>query len=526
MALVENDSTGIVPAAPEVPTQAPLPVPAQVPMAMDPADAMRTVPIYGVPESMKPKDMAAVLADPNSSLEEREAAIQQAESLSAQKEQSIIEDKAKKLDSYRQWEADVAKAREINKKAVSLGGVEGALPDPTKYGLQTSDISQFSNETIRSKAEAASQQRKAQDAFNQAKAQEEQVQNAVLGKAAGVASQKQKAIEMDQKIFDDLSKDQDELSAIDPNRFWNSKSTGSKILGAIAVGLGAFGAAMTKSGSNDALKMIMQAIDDDINAQKVSNEQKLAKRLNGMKRAELEINRFNSLSDNDFKKQNLALLQQQLQAQQQAVSDQLLQSKKIASLIASPNGMPRQDAEQLLLGKPELRDTTVTLPSGNMAFANSKGAAEDLRKYVAESEAAQRIMADMKDRYKAIGAARAKFNPEDIRYIKQQVQTLIGKLRLPLTGPGVLTDTEVERLEKTIGDPTSWVEFPDQGIKNVASLENLLKTTDSVAYKQAGLGSQLNNADKYRINAYKRGEPFNKIESVIDMHKKKGTPGW
>lgn len=526
MALVENDSTGIVPAAPEVAAPVVPPVPSQATVVMDPADAMQTVPMYAVPESMQPKDMAAVLADPNSSIEDREAAIQQAESLSLQKEQSIIEDKAKKLDAYRKWEADTARAREVNEKAKALGGVDGALPDPTKYGLQTSDVAQFSNETVRSKAEAVSQQRKAQEAFDQAKAQEEQAQATISGKAAGLASQRQKTIEMDQKIFDDLAKDQDDLSAIDPNRFWNNQSTASKIIGSIAIGLGSLGSALTKSGSNDALKLIMQAIQDDIGSQKINNEQKLAKKLNAMKRADLEISKFSALSDSDYKKQNLSMLQQQLQQQQQAVSDQLMQSKKIAGLIASPDGMPRQDAEQLLLAKPELRDTTVTLPNGNMAFANSKGAAEDLRKYVGESEAATTIMGDMVDRYKTLGAGKAKMSPEDRRYFQQQTGVLVGKLRLALQGPGVLTDTDIKMLKETIGDPTNFLEFPDQGIKSVAALQNLIKTVNSVAYKQAGLGTQLTNSDKYRINAYKRGENFHKIESVIDMHKKKGTPGW
>lgn len=62
--------------------------------------------------------------------------------------------------------------------------------------------------------------------------------------------------------------EQDALAGkIDPKHFWSSKSTPQRILAAIALGLGAAGAALTH-GQNHALELIQSAIKDDIDAQR------------------------------------------------------------------------------------------------------------------------------------------------------------------------------------------------------------------------------------------------------------------
>ena len=60
---------------------------------------------------------------------------------------------------------------------------------------------------------------------------------------------------------------------INPNQFYENKGTGGKIMAALAIGLGAYGAAQT-GGPNMAAKIISDAIDRDIDAQK-SNLQNL-----------------------------------------------------------------------------------------------------------------------------------------------------------------------------------------------------------------------------------------------------------
>ncbi len=55
---------------------------------------------------------------------------------------------------------------------------------------------------------------------------------------------------------------------IDPDRYWNNKSTGGKILAGIGLVLSGMGGGMTGSNRNLALEQMNKAIDDDMNAQR------------------------------------------------------------------------------------------------------------------------------------------------------------------------------------------------------------------------------------------------------------------
>lgn len=61
----------------------------------------------------------------------------------------------------------------------------------------------------------------------------------------------------------------EQAKGVDPNHYWQSQSTGSKILSAIAIGLGTFGSGLAHA-PNTALNIINGAIADDIDAQKVN----------------------------------------------------------------------------------------------------------------------------------------------------------------------------------------------------------------------------------------------------------------
>jgi hypothetical protein len=73
--------------------------------------------------------------------------------------------------------------------------------------------------------------------------------------------------EMQDRIADfDTSTKALSQSAMDPDRFWSSRSTGQKVAGLISVALGGF-LQGTRGGSNPGLDMLNQAIDRDMKAQ-------------------------------------------------------------------------------------------------------------------------------------------------------------------------------------------------------------------------------------------------------------------
>jgi len=55
---------------------------------------------------------------------------------------------------------------------------------------------------------------------------------------------------------------------IDPDRWWNNKSTGGKILAGIGMVLGGMGGGLQGTGRNPAMEVMNKAIDDDMNAQR------------------------------------------------------------------------------------------------------------------------------------------------------------------------------------------------------------------------------------------------------------------
>lgn len=106
--------------------------------------------------------------------------------------------------------------------------------------------------------------------------------------------QKQKVEKLAQrqkKLEEQIAAEDMEMKKIDPNRFWNSKTTGQKIMAGIGMVLAGMGAGAA-GGRNTALDIIQGQIDDDIRAQKLNNEQILAKKKHALNMVELELKKL------------------------------------------------------------------------------------------------------------------------------------------------------------------------------------------------------------------------------------------
>jgi hypothetical protein len=119
---------------------------------------------------------------------------------------------------------------------------------------QAADLAanQLANAFQRQAADEASRAGRAQKAMDEAKEE---------------ADSAKKQYEADQKDFKSAA-------VINPNRFWEDKSTGQRVGLAISVMLGALGQGLMRSQSNPVIGMIDKAIDKDIDAQKAAYENK------------------------------------------------------------------------------------------------------------------------------------------------------------------------------------------------------------------------------------------------------------
>lgn len=87
-----------------------------------------------------------------------------------------------------------------------------------------------------------------------------------------IVEEKRKEREQEQfNILQQRMEDVNKTAAVDPNRYWANKSTGDKIMAGIGIFLGGLG----RQGGNDALQIVQNAINRDIDAQKTQAQQKM-----------------------------------------------------------------------------------------------------------------------------------------------------------------------------------------------------------------------------------------------------------
>jgi len=469
-------------------------------------------------------------------IELKEQALREA----SQRESTMEAEKnANKLASYNEWAQAVQKANNVNKSISELGiGKKVEVPTPDKFGLTTADVVeaqqssqdpgvQAENEK-RQKQAALEAQQAAQEQARQAeqqaqmlgaqKAQEEQNRiDGFMAKQNKISQEMQSAY---RRQMDAIDTEQNALSEIDPDRFWNSKSTFQKILGAISIGMGAVGGALTKTGGNAALDIINKAIDNDINAQKVNNEQKISLKQNAIKRAALEIDRLAQLSKDQERQQQMLAVSDQLKAQQAQIAEERANKMALSQRLYS-TGITPEEADQFLDHKQTQRK--IALPGGNFTLAGSEAAAKLYNTANKELENAKTITNSVIEQLGTYGKLDAA-NPwsDKKSTLDGSLETLVGALRIPITGPGVLTDNEYKRIMgKVLGDPASFFTVGSVAKAKMTGLQNTLKMIERANLESATGKKWLNNEDKLRIRLIQQGTEVDKIESMVNEAKKR-----
>lgn len=180
----------------------------------------------------------------------------------------------------------------------------------------------------------------------------------------------------------ELQNQMDNLPKVDPSHWWNTKSTGQKLLAALGVALGAFGAAMphTTNHVNYAYDIMRSAITDDIQSQKDNlttewnkitqgqsvNKNDLARAMwekeQVSKQKEFSLNKLNAWvgqikSDSDSQSAivNAGMLQNKIQRELQSVKLSAIDDRyKLAmqqSSAANAGGLSAVKAYQELVSK-------------------------------------------------------------------------------------------------------------------------------------------------------------------------------
>lgn len=311
-------------------------------------------------------------------------------------------------------------------------------------------------------------------------------EKARLEAAQRVELQRQKNEQRQADLVDkQITKEEDEIAGIDPNRFWKNASTPKKILAGISLALGAIGAAFTPGGENKGATAITNLINQDIEAQKLDINQEMLKKQHALRLTSLRLDEISSQINNKQRLVQIQNLKSQINERENKVKAQRVRSKLLQQgAITDPNLLTKDERERSLI-----------TPGGELKLALSKDAANKTRAFQNEVmpaiAGAKRIL--------KISKEGSRFSLEDRAKIATDLKALVGNLRIPFTGPGILTETEYNRLLATIGDPSKLFALPELERVKMQTVINKLQGDLKIRFKNAGIDLPESKFEK-RIN--------------------------
>ena len=288
----------------------------------------------------------------------------------------------------------------------------------------------------------------------------------------------------------------DELSAtkISPDNYWAEKSTGQKIGIGIAMILGAYGAANT--GQNSAVEVINKAIDRDLDTQKANYTAKkgVAAELDSAyakfygvykeEKAATAAAKAALIDQASLKIQGNAARYKGALGQLQSLKEAELAKVAQAKAWGEDPKYAGMDEKTRSSYFPE--SSVAGLPRGKASFG-SAAAHDKFRETLGKMAGTITSLDQLKDMVSLNTGE--KFTPEQKKRAEATVQPLVGALREPFTGPGILSIPEREMLEGLIANPTNVFSFDKVSLAALETIKNKLISDANLQGELFGLRS-------------------------------------
>lgn len=279
---------------------------------------------------------------------------------------------------------------------------------------------------------------------------------------------------------------------LDPKRYWKNSNTFSKILAGIGIALGAAGQALTGK-DNGALKIIMDAVDDDIRMQQVEIQNKRAVlgdttnrilalyQKTGNLRQATELTRAMDFSvvNSLFQKYSLQIQNAEAKAKAQTAGNEFLLKRQelikdlaVQQIKSAPQigkGRYSTGAQGLAgLSKEDIA-RSFSLPDGTTLFGNDQKRVGDFIQdiYIPDAKAYETINELL--RLNSLGT---KVSLADRARAQTLAASLRGSIRPEIAGPGNSNETENKWLIQVAADPSQISSIPSQ----VKARFNILKS--------------------------------------------------
>lgn len=326
-----------------------------------------------------------------------------------------------------------------------------------------------------------------------------------------VMEEQQKLEEQKQKATQDLEDTQAAWKDLDPNRFWKDSSVGEKVGLFVSMFIGGLGSGLTGK-PNAAVQVINQYIDRDIQNQKLNRDQALAKKDYGLKLIQQQIDTFKAKTDNQMKLLQMDQLKAEIGKIRMETANKYLENSVQQQQMQAVSAMKASGKINPDLLDAKDRERAVPLPNGEYALAINPTQAREYSKYAAEAMPAIRRAKELKELIKYGNPA----SNTDRQRAKSLETALIGALRLPFTGPGVLTESEKDSLREAIG--TMGIFQLDDGQKEKIN-QVIYDLNSSLASRAqlAGFQFPLTTRDKYiQDQRAKTGRSAGAIDKELD----------
>jgi len=278
-------------------------------------------------------------------------------------------------------------------------------------------------------------------------------------------------------------------------------TTGQKLSAAFAIMLGGLSQGMTGASINPA----MAVLDKQFGA----NEAK--------KQRAVELFKEKVDAEKNNIKDQMQLMKMQKLSNDLEIQSRQLQAKRQFDKIVQQGGFVPDSLLTTIGADKDSRDRIVRGPDGKAYIADNKQAATDLRKAKDEAEPAIQGIDDLIE----LSQKSSRLNLKDRAVIYSRVRALVGKLRIPLTGPGVLTDTEYERLLDTLGDPNKIIAFKSIEEEKLKAVRDILQTDLKTRYRNAGVELPMSRKEKI-IKQVMKANPAESKATVIRTLRRKG----
>lgn len=283
-----------------------------------------------------------------------------------------------------------------------------------------------------------------------------------------------------------------------------------KLSAAFGVILGGFGQALTGGKSNVAIDIINNEVARQAEADKLNATQResLRKQLFGY--AENRARAHAEATGNALKAEQLRMLAQEMEMRKQQAAVAQQASIAAAKAMQEATNIIRGDEKTLPTASPEieqknarlnealsfiertdpkrgenLRQRVVSLPDGELVVSNKDP--ERVKNFENNVRPPLEVALNGLRGLRNLARGANKLSPEERVAVTSQLNILAGQLRIPITGPGVMTEEEFKRILATIGNPLSFTSWRGLESAKLNSTMNALEKQLSTQASQLGI---------------------------------------